>query len=95
VEVKDADPHPPIPAVGRDAAQGGLGLVLVARLSGSHGWAIDENDCKTVWACVEYQPVTAASTLPAPRAPLGANDPGPGGPARPPQLVIDVGGDTA
>jgi anti-sigma regulatory factor (Ser/Thr protein kinase) len=41
----------PTPAVGRDPAQGGLGLYLVARLSVAHGWYVDDG-CKHVWACL-------------------------------------------
>ena len=31
-----------MPAVGRDAALGGLGLYLVAQMSGAHGWTVDD-----------------------------------------------------
>jgi hypothetical protein len=41
----------PVPAVGRDPAQGGLGLHLVARLSVAHGWYVDDG-AKHVWACL-------------------------------------------
>lgn len=44
---------PPMPAVGRDAALGGLGLPMVARLSSAHGWTI-AGDRKVVWACIDY-----------------------------------------
>jgi signal transduction histidine kinase len=43
---------PPTPAVGRDAARGGLGLPLVAQLSGAHGWTVD-GDRKVVWARID------------------------------------------
>jgi hypothetical protein len=43
----------PAPAVDRDAALGGLGLYLVARLSSAHGWAPAEAGRKVVWAEVE------------------------------------------
>jgi hypothetical protein len=36
-------------AVGRDPAQGGLGLQLVDRLCDSHGWLVDA-ERKHVWA---------------------------------------------
>lgn len=50
IEVIDAAPdRPPIPAVGRDAALGGLGLHLVSRLCDGHGW-LAEAGCKRVWA---------------------------------------------
>ncbi|MGY1729831.1 hypothetical protein ACI79J_22980 [Geodermatophilus sp. SYSU D01062] len=52
VEVSDAaGDRPPVPAVGRDAADGGLGLHPVARLSTSHGW-IARDGRKHVWAHV-------------------------------------------
>jgi hypothetical protein len=44
---------PPVPALDRDPANGGMGLSLVARLSPCHGWATDE-EVKTVWARVPY-----------------------------------------
>src|SRR3954468_14052931 len=53
LEVSDAAAdRPPIPAYGRDAAQGGLGLPLVARISAAHGWQITA-DRKNVWARVD------------------------------------------
>ena len=53
VEVCDgAVDSPPTPAVGRDAALGGLGLHLVARLSAANGWEI-RGDHKYVWARIE------------------------------------------
>jgi hypothetical protein len=53
LEVSDAAAdRPPTPAQGRDAAQGGLGLPLVARISGAHGWQIT-GDRKNVWARVD------------------------------------------
>ncbi|SFK43813.1 ATP-binding protein [Geodermatophilus ruber] len=51
----------PTPAVGRDPAQGGLGLYLVARLSVAHGWYVDSG-CKHVWACL---PTTIQDREPA------------------------------
>ena len=41
---------PPIPAVGRDPSQGGLGLHLVARITAAHGWTVDGTGRKVVWA---------------------------------------------
>lgn len=41
----------PEPAVGRDRAQGGMGLYLVAELTTGHGWAVDDG-YKHVWAWV-------------------------------------------
>ena len=50
IDVSDAAPDtPPIPAVGCDAANDGLGLYLVARLSAAHGWAV-HGDRKNLWA---------------------------------------------
>jgi signal transduction histidine kinase len=56
LEVSDAAPDvPPVPSFDRDAALGGLGLHLVARLCGAHGWTIRDGR-KTAWACVERTP---------------------------------------
>ncbi len=53
VDVTDAAvDHPPVPAVDRDPACGGLGLHLVARLCRAHGWIVDDGR-KHVWACVQ------------------------------------------
>ena len=53
LEVVDAaGDTPPTPAIDRDAALGGLGLYLVARLSSAHGWA-PAHGGKVVWAHVE------------------------------------------
>jgi serine phosphatase RsbU (regulator of sigma subunit) len=55
LEVSDAaGDTPPVPAVGRDAALGGLGLYLVAQLCGAHGWAPAEDGRKVVWARVDF-----------------------------------------
>ena len=45
--------QPPVPALDRDPAQGGMGLSLVARLGRVHGWEV-EGDHKIVWARVPY-----------------------------------------
>ncbi|MGY1760895.1 ATP-binding protein [Geodermatophilus sp. SYSU D00779] len=56
LEVRDtATARPPTPAIGRDAALGGMGLHLVARFSRAHGWAVD-GDRKIVWAHIAYRP---------------------------------------
>ena len=48
----DAGSSPPVPAVGRDAAQGGLGLYLIAELASAHGWHACDGR-KHVWAAIE------------------------------------------
>ncbi|TQN44033.1 anti-sigma regulatory factor (Ser/Thr protein kinase) [Blastococcus colisei] len=77
IDVTDAAvDRPPVPAVGRDAAEGGLGLYLVARLCAAHGWTA-ENDRKHVWARIDYTATgeddasPPPSTLPRPRRPRG------------------------
>ena len=55
LEVSDAAPEsPPTPAVGRDAALGGLGLYLVAQVCDAHGWTVDTTGRKVVWGQVQY-----------------------------------------
>ena len=52
IDVSDARPeHPPVPAVDRDPALGGLGLHLIARLAAAHGW-MTAGVRKHVWACI-------------------------------------------
>lgn len=54
LEVSDvATDRPPVPAIDRDAAEGGMGLGLVARLSRANGWIV-EGDRKVVWAHIPY-----------------------------------------
>jgi serine phosphatase RsbU (regulator of sigma subunit)/anti-sigma regulatory factor (Ser/Thr protein kinase) len=56
LEVSDAaGESPPVPAVDRDAALGGLGLYLVAQLSAAHGWTVDDEGRKVVWARVDVE----------------------------------------
>jgi anti-sigma regulatory factor (Ser/Thr protein kinase) len=53
IEVSDAAvDESPEPAIGRDAADGGMGLFLVARLSSAHGWEVRDGR-KFVWARVD------------------------------------------
>jgi len=55
LEVSDgAGDSGPVPAVGRDAALGGLGLYLVAQLCGSHGWSTQDDGRKIVWARLDF-----------------------------------------
>ena len=52
LDVSDARPdRPPVPAVDRDPALGGLGLHLVARLSAASGWDV-VGARKHVWAAL-------------------------------------------
>ena len=53
LDVSDAAPdRPPTPAHDRDAAHGGLGLYLVARICSTHGWWSAAGR-KSVWACID------------------------------------------
>lgn len=62
LEVSDAAVHrPPAPARGRDAARGGLGLSLVARICAAHGWHAD-GDRKNVWALLPQPNAERAGT---------------------------------
>jgi hypothetical protein len=60
----------PDPAVDRDAALGGLGLYVVARICGAHGWFVD-GARKTVWARIDHSlteaPADVVDALPKPR----------------------------
>ena len=71
LEVSDAaGENGPTPAVDRDAALGGLGLYVVARVCGAHGWFVD-GARKTVWARVDHTlteaPAEVVAALPKPR----------------------------
>jgi two-component sensor histidine kinase len=62
LDVSDAAAdRPPAPARGRDAAAGGMGLPLVARLAAAHGWTV-HGDRKHVWARIDAVPLSGAST---------------------------------
>lgn len=68
LEVSDAAAdRPPRPAVGRDAAEGGLGLYLVARLCAAHGWDV-HGERKVAWCRVDYSPVQAGRATTGPRS---------------------------
>jgi hypothetical protein len=65
VDVTDAAvDRPPTPAVDRDAAEGGLGLYLVARLSAAHGWTV-RGRRKHVWTLVDRGSARQRTGLPA------------------------------
>jgi serine phosphatase RsbU (regulator of sigma subunit)/anti-sigma regulatory factor (Ser/Thr protein kinase) len=73
VEVSDAAGDvPPVPAVGRDAALGGLGLYLVAQLAAAHGWTAEDDGRKVVWARVDFPGDAAPSPRPASALPATA-----------------------
>lgn len=76
LEVGDtAADRPPTPAVDRDASRGGLGLYLVARICGAHGWDSDGHR-KTVWARIDHTRTEAPKDpLPRPRAAGKERDP--------------------
>jgi anti-sigma regulatory factor (Ser/Thr protein kinase) len=68
----EAPDRPPIPAVDRDPALGGMGLHLVAQLSTEYGWERRPGR-KHVWALLssgkEDPPRHSAGRLPEPRSP--------------------------
>jgi len=62
LDVSDAAvDQPPAPAVGRDAAYGGMGLYLVAGICTAHGW-FAERGRKHAWGCIDYTRVEARDT---------------------------------
>lgn len=72
LDVSDAAvDRPPMPAVDRDAADGGLGLYLVARICGAHGWTVGADERKHVWARIDQTRAEAPSSpwtvVPRPR----------------------------
>jgi two-component sensor histidine kinase len=69
IDVSDAAAdRPPVPAIGRDAAAGGMGLPLVARLAAAHGWTV-HGERKHVWARINGVPRSGPSNggVPLPR----------------------------
>ena len=63
LDVSDAAvDRPPTPAIDRDAAQGGLGLYLIAQMCSAHGWTVDE-ERKHVWACAQIAPVPTETAV--------------------------------
>jgi signal transduction histidine kinase len=71
LDVSDAAvDQPPTPAVGRDAAHGGMGLYLVASICTAHGWFAEQGR-KHAWGCIDYTRVEARGTslrsVPGPR----------------------------
>jgi hypothetical protein len=72
LDLSDEAPHrPPVPAVDRDPALGGMGLHLVAQLSTAYGWE-GRPGRKHVWALLPngLQPLEQAQDrVPEPRAP--------------------------
>jgi hypothetical protein len=90
--VSDAAPEtPPVPAVDRDPARGGLGLYLVGQICAAHGWFVD-GDRKIAWARIDYTraeaPAEVTGHLPRPRRGAthrlgGSAQPAPSGRCRP------------
>jgi anti-sigma regulatory factor (Ser/Thr protein kinase) len=83
IDISDgATGQAPEPAIGRDAALGGLGLHLVAELTASRGWAVVAGR-KHVWA---FLPLDMNDRLPRPAGHgRGVDQPG----AREPEDVAD------
>src|SRR3954463_14988373 len=72
LEVSDAAVGlPPAPAVGRDAALGGRGLHLVARICATHGWDAD-GQRKVAWCQIIFTraeaPPEASPSVSEPRS---------------------------
>jgi anti-sigma regulatory factor (Ser/Thr protein kinase) len=71
LDVSDAaNDRPPEVAVGRDAAQGGLGLYMVAGLCGAYGWTRVDGR-KHVWARIDYTRTEPPGWVPRPRGGAG------------------------
>ncbi|MDK3256899.1 ATP-binding SpoIIE family protein phosphatase [Blastococcus capsensis] len=85
IEVGDASGDvPPVPAVGRDAALGGLGLYLVAQIAGAHGWTAGGDGRKVVWARVDFTgDIGSSAPVGTPAAPVTTATVGGGSPVSP------------
>jgi anti-sigma regulatory factor (Ser/Thr protein kinase) len=72
LDLSDEAPHrPPVPAIDRDPALGGMGLHLVAQLSSDYGWE-DRPGRKHVWALLPSglrRAERSRERLPEPRTP--------------------------
>src|SRR3954452_22129855 len=91
IDVSDAAAdHPPVPARGRDAAAGGMGLPLVARLAAAHGWTVHE-ERKHVWARIDAVPGAGPRDGGVPR-PRWGTEPTGGSPTGADQAVVPIGG---
>jgi two-component sensor histidine kinase len=69
---------PPTPAVGRDAALGGLGLHMVAALADDYGWTRTADGGKKVWARIDFGRADAQSDVSGPAARPGGAERGDG-----------------
>jgi two-component sensor histidine kinase len=91
IDVSDAAAdRPPVPARARDAAAGGMGLPLVARLAAAHGWTVHE-ERKHVWARIDAVPGAGPRDggVPPPRR---RTRPTGGSPTGADQAVVRIGG---
>jgi len=69
LDVSDAaGDQPPMPAVDRDPARGGIGLRLVARICSAHGWCTRQGR-KSVWACIDVLEGAASKAHPGAGSP--------------------------
>jgi len=50
--------RPPAPALDRDAAEGGMGLYIVARVCAQHGWDVQDGQ-KHVWGRIDFAPAAS------------------------------------
>jgi two-component sensor histidine kinase len=89
IDVSDAAAdRPPVPAIGRDAAAGGMGLPLVARLAAAHGWTV-HGERKHVWARINGAPRSGPSNGVVPRPRSGSRPTG-GTPAGADRVVVGI-----